>query len=429
MSIRRKLATLLMVMGTSATLVAAEPAGSWPQWRGPDRTGISSETGLLKDWSAKAPTLVWSVEGMGDGYASVSIADGMIYTTGNFADGQGVTCTSAETGKVVWTSKITSEPPKHSYEGSRCTPTIDGPHLYCVASSGAIVCLKRDGGEVVWKRDFKSEFGGKMMSGWGYSESPLVDGDWVLCTPGGKEAMVVALHKLTGDTVWQAAVPAIEGKGKDGAGYSSIIISNAAGVKQYVQLTGRGLVGIEAATGKFLWSYNDVANDVANIPTPIASGDYIFSSTGYQTGSALLKLVKEGTEIKAEEQYFLNADVLQNHHGGMILKDGHIYCGHRHNNGFPICVEMSTGKVVWGGETRGVGKGSAAVTLADGNLIFRYESGEVALIECTTEGYKLKGSFTPEYVSKKPCWAHPVVAGKRLYLREQDKLMCYDIKE
>ena len=159
------------------------------------------------------------------------------------------------------------------------------------------------------------------------------------------------------------------------------------------------------------------------------SGDFIFCSTGYRTGSALLKLTKDGDGVKAKEEYFLDGNKLQNHHGGMVLKDGYIYCGHQHNQGFPICVEMATGKTVWGGEGRGPGSGSAAVTYADGNLIFRYQSGEVALIEASPSGYKLKGSFKPEYISSKdPCWAHPVVIGGRLYLRDQDKLMCYDVR-
>ena len=242
--------------------------------------------------------------------------------------------------------------------------------------------------------------------------------------------MIVALDKLTGKDVWRAKVQesALGPKGKSGAAYSSIVVSHAAGVKQYVQLVGRGVIGIRASDGKFLWGYNGVANGTANIPTPIVSGDYVFCSTGYQTGSALLKLTKDGDGVKAEEKYFLDATKLQNHHGGMILKDGYIYCGHKHNNGFPICVEMETGKTVWGGEERGAGTGSAAVTYADGNLIFRYQSGEVALIEATPSGYKLKGSFKPAYISKNPCWAHPVVVGGRLFLREQEKLMCYDVR-
>ena len=268
-----------------------------------------------------------------------------------------------------------------------------------------------------------------MMSGWGYSESPLVDGDRVLCTPGGPEAMVVALDKLTGKDIWRAAAPNLGPKGKDGAGYSSMVVSEACGIKQYVQLVGRGVIGVRASDGKLLWSYNDVANGTANIPTPLVSGDQVFCSTGYRTGSALLKLTAEGDGIKCEEQYFLTGEKLQNHHGGMILKDGYVYCGHAHNSGFPICVEMATGKIVWGGDERGPGSGSAAVTYADGHLVFRYQSGEVALIEATPSGYHLKGSFKPVYVSKDPCWSVPVVIGGRMYLRDQDKLMCYDVRE
>jgi len=268
-----------------------------------------------------------------------------------------------------------------------------------------------------------------MMSGWGYSECPLIDGDRLLCTPGAKDATIVALDKATGKEIWRASVPdELGNRGKDGAGYSSIVISEGGGVKQYVQLTGRGLIGIRASDGKYLWHYNAVANDTANISTPIVSGDYVFCSTGYGTGSALLKLSKDGDGIGAEEQYFLKSQKLQNHHGGMVLIDGHIYCGHKHNEGFPVCVRMSDGEVIWGGKTRGEGKGSAAVVAADGHLIFRYQSGQVVLIEATKDAYRIKGSFEPAFKDRES-WAHPVIANGRLYLREQDKLMCYDLKK
>jgi len=363
---------------------------------------------------------------MGSGYAGVSLADGKIYTTGNFPDGQKVVALSMD-GKVLWSRAMTDTPPKHGHDGSRCTPSIDGDRLYAIASSGKIFCLKTASGEVVWSRDF-TEFGGKMMSSWGFSESPLVDGDRVLCTPGAKTAMIVALDKLTGKDVWKCTVPDLGPKGKDGAGYSGIVISNAVGVKQYVQLVGRGVIGVRADDGKFLWGYNGVANPTANIPTPLVSGDDVFCSSGYNTGSALLHLSKEDGGVAAEEKYFLDGKTMQNHHGGMVLRDGYVYCGHKHKSGFPVCVEIATGKVVWGGEERGPGTGSAAVTYADGNLIFRYESGEVGLIEASPSAYKLKGSFKPDYISEKPCWAHPVVIGGRMYLRDQDKLLCYDVK-
>lgn len=402
---------------------------SWPQWRGPNRDNLSSDVGLSKDWNAKAPTLVWMAEGMGVGYAGVSVADGRIYTTGNFEDGQGVIALDLA-GKVLWTKKLTDFLPTHKHDGSRCTPSIDGDRLYVIVSSGKIACLKAASGEEVWSRDFTADFEAKKMPKWGFSESPLVDGDWVLCTPGGSDATIVALDKMTGKEVWRSAVPQgdIGPKGADGAGYSSIVISHGAGVKQYVQLVGRGVIGVRASDGKYLWGYNRVANGTANVSTPIVSGDQVFASTGYGTGSALLKLSKEGEEVRVKEEYFLEASALQNHHGGMILKDGYIYCGHKHNQGFPICVEMATGKTMWGGEERGAGTGSAAITYADGHIIFRYQSGEVALVEATPSGYKLQGSFKPEYVSSKPCWAHPVIVGGKLYLRDQDKLMCYDLK-
>lgn len=413
-----------LIADESASREQLTASADWPQWRGPARDGKSPDTGLNTEWNAKPPKLLWMAEGLGAGYAGVSVVDGVIYTTGNLPAGQSVIALSAADGKLQWSQQITGELPDHKYEGSRCTPSIDGDRLYAIASSGKIVCLNRADGSEVWSRDFK-DWGGKMMSGWGFSESPLVDGDWVLCTPGGSEAMIVALDKLTGKEIWKSAVPST---GKGGAGYSSIVISEAFNVKQYVQLVGRGLIGVRARDGKFLWAYDAVANRTANIPTPIVSGDYVFASTGYQTGAGLVKLVKEGDEITAEEQYFKEGDEFQNHHGGMILKDGYVYAGHKHSNGFPICLELETGKIAWGGEERGPGGGSAAICYADGHLVFRYQKGEVALIEATPSAYHLKGVFTPEYVSKNPCWAHPVVIGGKLYLREQDKLMCYDLR-
>lgn len=427
----RAVVVLGVVAGLSAHAAeSSSKSGEWRQWRGPGRENKSPETGLLDSWESAPPKLLWMADGLGEGYASVSIADGRIFTTGNLSDGQAVIALSLDGGKQLWTKTLTDQPPEHGYEGSRCTPTVDGDRLYVVTSNGTITCLKAADGEVVWQKDFAKDFGGQMMSKWGFAESPLVDGDWVLCTPGGKEAMIVALDKLTGKEVWRSAMPPIGEKGKDGAGYSSIVISNAGGVKQYVQLVGRGTIGVRASDGKFLWGYNDIANPTANIPTPIVKGDYVFTSTGYNDGgSALLRIVPDGEGLKAEEVYYHPAKTLQNHHGGMILHDGHVYFGTKHNNGFPVCVDLESGKVVWGGDTRGPGSGSAAIVYADGDVIFRYQSGEVALIEATPDEYKLKGVFTPEYVGKSPCWAQPVVAGGKLYLRDQDKLMCYDVSE
>lgn len=421
-----------LVVPTVALLLAssfAAAADDWPQWRGPNRDGKSTETGLDWDWKNSPPELIYLSEGLGSGYAGVAIAKDKLFTTGNFSEGQAVVCVSAKDGKPVWKRVVTVGPPKHSYEGSRSTPTVDGDRVYAVTSDGQIVCVRADSGELVWKRNFRQDWNGRMMSGWGFSESPLVDGDWVLCTPGGKEAMIVALNKTTGREVWRSAVPDF-GQGqkrKAGAGYSSIVVSHGAGVKQYLQIVGAGIISVRASDGKFLWGYTDIANRVANIPTPIPAGDMVFCSTGYGTGAALLRLRKDGDGVAYEEQYFLNAKTLENHHGGMVLHNGHIYCGHKHGNGFPICVDLESGKVIWGGDFRGPGKGSAAIVFADGHLIFRYQSGELAAIEATPKGYQLKGVLKPAY-QKGRSWAHPVVLNGKLYLREQDKLMCYDLR-
>jgi outer membrane protein assembly factor BamB len=399
-------------------------ANDWPQFRGPERDGKSSETGIIKSWEQQAPKLLWMVEGMGSGYAGVAVVGDMIYTTGNLKEGQGVVAVSAKDGKVVWSTVLTEGPPKHGFAGTRCTPTVVGDKMWVTTSGGLIACLSTDG-KLLWKKDFKTEWNGKMMSGWGFAESVLVDGQAAICTPGGPDAMMVALDKDSGEEIWKCKVPDYGNKGKDGAGYGSVVISMGAGVKQYVQMTGRGVIGVRASDGKFLWGYNDVANKTANIPTPVAFGDHVFCSTSYGTGSALLKLVKDGDGVKAEEVYFLNADELQNHHGGLLLVDGHIYCGHGHNRGEPVCIEIMTGKAKWGPE-KAPGKGSAAVKYVDGHVIFRYQDGLMALVEANPEKFVLKGTFMPEF-QEAESWAYPVVSGGRLYLREQDKLMCYEL--
>lgn len=420
---------LLLCLASSVSSPAAENkivSGEWPQWRGPLRDGLSTETGLNTDWTQRPPKLLWTATGLGEGYASVAVSGGNIYTTGNLETGQGVIAIDAKDGTILWAKPFTEKVPQHSYTGSRCTPTVDGDRLYVVSSEGTIACMKSSDGEIVWRKHFKVDWNGRMMSGWGFSESPLVDGDRLICTPGGEDAMLVALNKMTGEEIWRSAVPKIGERGGDGAGYGSIVISEGAGVKQYVQMIGRGVIGVRASDGKFLWGYNDVANGTANIPTPVITGDYVFCSTGYGTGAALIKLTRDVEDVIAEEIYFLPAKTLENHHGGMVLVGEHVYCGHKHNNGFPTCVELKTGKVVWGGE-RGPGSGSAAVTYFDGHVVFRYQSGEVALIEATPEAMRLKGVFKADFIQS-PSWAHPVVAGGKLYLREQDKLMCYDLK-
>ncbi len=444
-TVSRPVAVALLVITIAVLLVTAWQKGDsraawaadarpdpgkvgWPQWRGPGRDGVSTETGgLSHDWSRKPPPLIWKTTGMGEGYSSVSVAGGIIYTMGDRGDDEFVIALRQKDGQELWRTRIGASWQGGGYTGPRCTPTIDGKNLYAIGPHGDLLCLDAKSGTPRWQKNFKADFDGQMMSHWGFSESPLVDGNRLICTPGGKDTAIVALDKHSGNEIWRSHLPALGGNGKDGAAYSSIVISEGAGLRQYVQLMGRGLVGVRAADGAFLWSYIRVANKTANIPTPIVKGDYVFASTGYQTGSVLLKLKRTAQGVDAEEVYFLDSKTLQNHHGGLVLVGDYLYGGHGHKAGFPVCVDFLTGKVAWNGG-RGPGSGSAAVVYADGELYFRYENGTMALIDATPEEYRLRGTFQIPDVEK-PSWPHPVVVDGRMYLREQDTLLAYDVRK
>ncbi len=426
----------ILVLPVWALLMAAPvQAGEfdWPGWRGPHRDGISKETGLLTQWPEGGPKLLWSSQkvnngkSVGLGYSSVSVADGRIFTMGD-RDGQCyVYALDEKTGEHLWATPIT----RANGDGPRCTPTVDGDRLYALSRHGTLACLSVKDGKIQWQVDYKKDFGGRMMSGWDYSESPLIDGDRLICTPGGEEATLMALNKHNGEVIWKSSVPNARG-----SGYASIVKTNGGGVEQYVTLLGRCIVGVNAENGKLLWRYDRIANGTANIPTPIVWEDLVFCSTAYNTGSALLKLVPTSSQdVDAKELYFLTSRTLQNHHGGMIRLGDYVYGGHGHNRGEPFCLNVKTGKMMWG-PMNGPGGGSAAVVYADGHLYFRYQTGVMALIEATPEEYRLKGSFKlPAYKRSKnsnrawPQWPHPVVANGRLFIRGNDEVLCFDVKK
>jgi outer membrane protein assembly factor BamB len=425
---------LFLTLGAGAlTVILCLPvslaAEDWNQWRGPGRNGKSAETSLLGEWPAEGPPLAWKAEGLGGGFSSLSVADGRIFTMGDIGETQYVVALSEKDGSILWKAEVGPRW-EDDYGGPRGTPTIDGDRIYALGTDGDLVCVRAADGKEVWRRHLRDDFSGDLMKAmgtydWKYAESPLVDGDRVIVTPGAPDAMLVALEKDTGKEIWRSVIPELGEAGTDGAGYSSVVVSEGGGVRQYVQLVGRGVIGVDVDTGKFLWGYNRVANDVANISTPIIHGDYVFASTGYGTGSALLRLVGDGQGVRAEEVYFLPADVVQNHHGGLVLHEGYVYTGTGHNKGFPVSVRFEDGEVAWG-PVRNKGKSSAAVSYADGRLYFRYQNGLMVLVEATSDGYKEHGSFMiPDVASFS--WSHPVISGGRLYLREQDTLYSYDI--
>jgi outer membrane protein assembly factor BamB len=374
--------------------------------------------------------LAWTTSGIGGGFSSVSVVDGRIYTLGDLDDRQYALALAESDGSILWRTPI-GPAWEDGYLGPRSTPTVDGDRLYIMNTEGEVICLEAATGEEHWRRGLPEEFGSHMMQAmgntdWKYAESPLVDGDKVIVTPGITDAAMVALDKITGETLWTAPIRRLGSSGAYGAAYSSAVVSHGGGIKHYVQLIGRGLIGIEAESGEFLWGYNPVANDIANIPTPLVSGDLIFASSGYGTGAALIRLTP-GDEggVDAEEVYFLEGETFQNHHGGMILHEGHVFTGTGHNRGYPLAVRLEDGEVAWGPE-RSEGSGSSAIAYADGRIYFRFQDGLMVLVEATPEGYREHGSFEIPDVEN-PSWSHPVISGGKLYLREQDRLFCYDI--
>ena len=413
---------LALLLSAGAARADAPGPFDWPQWQGPDRTAVSQETGLRQEWPKGGPPLAWEAKGLGGGYSAPSVAAGRVFGMSDRGDDEVVWALSEKDGKELWATRLGASARQRmpqGREGPACTPTADGPLVYALGMGGDFVCLRAADGTVVWRKSLTADFGGGVPN-WSYRESPLVDGDKVICTPGGREATLVALDKKTGATVWKAQVP-----GGPGAAYASAIAIDFGGQRQYVQFTRSGLVAVAAADGKFLWRYDRPANRMGiNCATPVYHDGQVFASSAYGAGGGLVKLSKDDKGgVRADEVYATRN--MQNHHGGMILLDGSLYGASGGNEGGWLhCLDFQTGKVVW--DERPVPKGSVA--LADGRLYYRTEDGPVLLIEPSPKGYVERGRFAQPDRSRARAWPHPVIANGKLYLRDQGLLLCYDVK-
>jgi outer membrane protein assembly factor BamB len=408
-------------LSLAVTAALAVPKGKdqktfdWPQWQGPDRTALSREAGLLPDWPKKGPKLAWKATGLGEGFSTPSIAGGRIFTMGNRDQTEYVIALSAKDGTELWATAVGRvRAGGGGYPGPRCTPTVDGTVLYALGLNGDLLCLDVTKGKERWRKNLVKDFGGS-VGGWGYSESPLVDGDKVICTPGGKKSTLLALNKKNGKTLWTAQVP-----DRNQAHYSSVIAANFGKQRQYIQFLSGGVVGVAAKDGKFLWRYDNPANGTANCSTPIYHDGHVFAASSYGMGGGLAKLTRDGDEVKAEEVYFTKH--MRNHHGGMVLVNGYLYGS---NEGVLACLNFKTGKVMW--EDRTPGKGSIAY--ADGRLYYRNEGGPIFLVEANPKKFVQKGRFDQPDRSQMPAWPHPVIANGKLYIRDQDLLLCYNVKK
>lgn len=419
--------TAFLFLACSAALgQVATLSGPWPQFHGPLRNAVSPDTGLLTQWPDDGPPLVWETSGAGRGYASLSIANGHIHTLGDGPStaedkDEYVSCFDETNGKLVWQTKL--GPAWNSgnadWQSSRSTPTVDGERLYVVTPHGQLACLDSTTGKPLWQKHLVDDLGGKKGDSWGYSESVLIDGQRLICTPGGSEATMVALDKATGELVWKSVWP-----DDRGAAHASIVVSEVGGTRVYVQTTAGGTIGVRAADGKLLWTY-PIERTTAVIPNPIVRGDLVFLVAGYKRGGALLRQVPGADgEIKAEEIYPLNPD-LNNKHGGVVLVGDFLY-GDSNDQGMPYCAELMTGNQRW--KERGSGRGSVAVTVADGHLYLRYANGRMVLAKASPEKYEEISGFQIPDSGQRPSWSHPVIIGGKLYLREQDKIFCYDVR-
>lgn len=390
-------------------------AADWPQWRGANRDDISAETDLLKKWPASGPKKVWMFDDAGLGYSGFSIVGDTLYTMGARDAVEYVIAVDVTTGKEKWSTEAGALYTNGWGDGPRSTPTIDGDHLYTIAGRGNLVCLVAATGKKVWEVSMTDDLGGKLQS-WGYTESPIIEGDLVVCTPGGSEGTLAAFDKKTGKKKWQTK------DWTDNAQYSSIIGVTHNGGRQLIQLTMQTLAGVDPSNGKVLWT-SEFPGKTAVIPTPIFKDGQVFVAAGYGVGCQSVKI---GAGNKVEKLYE-NTNMV-NHHGGVVLVGDHLY-GYSEKGGW-TCMELKTGEVVWADKSAKKG----AIHCADGMLyLLEEDSGTVVLIEASPKGWNEKGRFViePQTTQRNPkgkVWTHPVVANGKLYLRDQELLFCFDVK-
>ena len=421
MKANRYLFSFALLIST-ISIVSYSHAADWPQWRGPSRDGISKETGLLKEWPEGGPKLLWKASSIGNGYATPSVVGDRIYLLANEGlENEYVLALKTQDGQQVWSTRLGNVgKPKQdpNFPAARSTPTVEGEFLYAMSSDGDLVCLNVASGKVLWRKNVQLEFGGKPGT-WAYAESPLIDGDTLFCSPGGSQATLLALNKKSGELLWKCALPEA-----DEAAYASAIVVDIGGIKQYVQLLQKGLVGVDAKSGKFLWRYSKpVSIYNANIPSPLASDGYIFVGSAGTGGGAAKINVKDGV-FQADQVYF--GSKMPTSIGG-VIKVGDFLYGTTATT--MQCIEFATGVIKW--DNRALG--AASLCYADGRLYLHGENGMVALVEPSSESYIEKGRFTPPDQPKRlnameKAWAYPVVANGCLYIRDHNMLWCYGIK-
>ncbi len=411
----RSCSALVGIVASALTAAAAD----WPQWRGPERTNVSKETDLLEKWPENGPPLLWKSEGLGAGVPSVAVAGGKIFVLGYKDDNEHLTTLDEKTGKLLWSEPIGPAVKEQSVMRwlSQRTPTVDSERVYCFTARGELICASVTDGKPLWRKDYVKDFGGK-PGPWGYCDFPLVDGDRLICTPGARDAAIVALDKKTGDVIWKCVVPT-----SNRGTYGGIVAVEIDGVRQYVHQLESGVVGIAAKDGKLLWSYSPISSTMGNVHTILVDGDEVFASCGWGVGGALLKVTKDGDAFTVKELYRIKELRFDQWIGSSVRIGSNAHAA----NG--LSIEWKTGKLL---ESSGkvVPTSRITMTAADGKLIHRNGNGVTTLTEITPVGtYVRRGEFKVKPVANDPTWTFPVVANGCLYLRDQHVLACYDLRK
>jgi outer membrane protein assembly factor BamB len=401
-----------LALGVAFAVSLSVWAADSPQFRGPERDGIFADTGLLKAWPESGPALLWQFEGVGQGYSSVAVVDGVAYVNGMGEDGQGYLLALDAQGQPLWKVPYGPETQNAQARGSRGTPTVDGDRIYVMSGVGGLSCHNRADGNLIWQVDVMKEFGGAPVS-WDIAESPLIHGNLVFATPGGPDASVVALDKTTGKTVWKS-----QGFSEPSA-YCSPNIYTFGGRDVLVTMTAKSVVGVDAKTGKPLWTHPHETEYDIHACTPVVQGSLLYYTGGYGSGGGALEVSADGS-IVTPKWSDKNLDC---QHHGVVLVDGYIY-GTGHKSRGLKCLELATGKLMW--STDEISQGD--VIYADG-MLYVYEGpqrGIVSLVKATPEGFERTGSFAVPKARDKH-WANPAIADGRLYIRHAGTLYAYDI--
>jgi len=410
---------LLAWFVASAPLVAQTPA-YWPQFGGPDRNHVSRETDLLKQWPKEGPPLVWKVTNLGGGLAPVSVAEGRIYTLAFRQDHEYAVALDRGTGKEIWSRVIgqAREGPSMRHLRQR-QPVIDRDRLYVFSGDGELFCLDSDSGQTLWKKDYAKDFGGK-ASIYGWNENPLVDGDRLICSPG---SSVVALDKKTGALLWKTGIT-----GAERTSVAPVVPIEVGRIRQYVKTFPAGLHGVSAQDGKLLWSYNRTSGPACQ--PPLVRRDYLVTIGGIGQEGTLLNVVPGDDGFRVEEVY-TSKDINQTVHGGAVVVGEHVYLAsgaYSGGGGRLTCIEFKSGKFAWQQPPADRLNRVWCMLAAEDRLYCRLNGGEMILVETTPEGYRQRGRFLPAERSKETPWTVPVLAGGKLYLRDQDILLCYDVR-